>query len=152
MLITSLELKTVTTKYGPKNKWVVKTDDGKVFDSFIGSWNQDWKVGMPLSIEPEQWQTREYQGKNYYTVNQPAGAGNIRHAANAPSQPAPALSPEVIEALRKIYQLIEKTHEEVMEALGATHTTKKEPEPKSDIPTIGVEDGEKELRLEDVHF
>lgn len=151
MIITQLELKTVNTKYGPKDKWVVKTDDGKIFDSFIGSWNQEWRVGMPLSIEPEQWQTREYQGKNYYTVNQPGGTRS--HQRVGGDQPAQsAMSPELIEALRRIYQLIEKTHEETMEALGATHTAKKEPEPKNDIPTIKVEDGEKELRIEDVPF
>lgn len=72
MKITQLTEKEVQTKYGLKKKWLVTVlkDDRTefMFDSWQGNWNTNWEVGTDLNTSKEQWKSREWQGKTYWTL------------------------------------------------------------------------------------
>ncbi len=74
MRITYLDKKTIETKFGAKEKYTLKLqkDDGaEVFcDSWVSKWNQYWKVGDEIYPVKEQWKSREYNGKTYWTLEQ----------------------------------------------------------------------------------
>ncbi len=114
MIIVSLEEKTVVTKRGPARKFVVKTDDGKTFDSFINDWNHNWVIGMPLNIEPDQWTSREYNGKLYYSVGAPRGS-SFRPTVSV--EPQNQGGPSIDSQLKSLAQEIRENHALVMEEL-----------------------------------
>lgn len=77
-LIEKVELKEISTKYGLKQKYIAtfKKEEKKIVaDSWLANWNRDWKEGMEVKIEDNQWQSREYNGKTYWTVRAPEGLG-----------------------------------------------------------------------------
>lgn len=117
MVITELQEKLITTKRGPAKKFVVKTDDGKTFDSFVNDWNQNWTVGMAINIDPSQWTSREYMGKMYYSVGAPK-MNTFQSAptpANQPSNEIPVILPDA--SINAISRDIRSNHEQVMAEL-----------------------------------
>jgi len=77
LTISRISKKTVQTKdYGEKEKWGVqfKEKGNTWFDSFIGKWNADWKVGTQIEVMKSQIKEREYNGKTYYTITAPPEA------------------------------------------------------------------------------
>jgi len=119
MIITELQEKLIETKRGPAKKFVVKTDDGKTFDSFVNEWNKDWSVGQALSIEPEQWTSREYNGKMYYSVGAPKRSfGNYQnHQQAAPvaqAQMNESGTDAMLVLIEKLTREVRSNHEQVM--------------------------------------
>lgn len=43
-------------------------------DVWTAGWCQNWKIGDVINTEKEQWQSREYNGKTYWTLKAPASA------------------------------------------------------------------------------
>lgn len=67
----------VQTQYGEKDKYLVTIEqDGKQIqaDSFVGKWNNNWVLGMEFEIKKEQWKSREYNGKTYWSIMAPPEA------------------------------------------------------------------------------
>lgn len=62
--IQKLETRTVNTKYGEKEQWVVNDK----WSSFKGGWNADWKEGDEILGEFVE---KEINGKTYYNINCP---------------------------------------------------------------------------------
>jgi len=82
-----LSKKSVSTQYGDKEKYNLqfKEKPNQWLDSFVGGWNSDWKIGQQVEISKEQFQSREYEGKTYWTIKAPEGAkggGGVSWAAH----------------------------------------------------------------------
>ena len=68
------------------NKWVIKfVEDERYFDSFIGKWNRNWKVGDKINIEDDQWQKPKEEKYNWL-IKAPESAkqsgGNFGHLSS----------------------------------------------------------------------
>ena len=125
MIITELQEKLVNTKRGPAKKFVVKTDDGKMFDCFVGDWNKNWSVGQPISVSPEQWSSREWQGKMYYSVNAPRKDDGIPVVL----PPAGKHDTSLYDLVNALARDVKRNHEETMAAI---ESLKKDP--LEDVP------------------
>lgn len=76
LTIKTLQRKSVKTKYGDKDKYLITFVEkpNQLIDCFVGGWNGSWEVGTEIEVEQEQWQSREYEGKTYWTLKAPASA------------------------------------------------------------------------------
>jgi len=74
--IKTLKHKMVNTQYGEKAKWLITFEESpnQLIDSFVGNWNKNWKIGTKIEIKPEQIQSRQWEGKTYYTLKAPPEA------------------------------------------------------------------------------
>lgn len=97
MFIRKLTSKEVSTKYGIKSKWIVTDENSKMYNSWIGSWNKDWKEGDEISIKESQITSRDWEGKTYFTIQAPPEAKKPRGGGSIDLSP-------VIEALRRIWE------------------------------------------------
>lgn len=148
MRITYLDKKTIQTKFGDKEKYSVTVDkDGRpfYFDSWVGKWNQNWRVGDELNPTKEQWKSREWNGKTYWTLEQlKIDWGQELVKVNEKLDKILAL---LDDAPAVTYQ---ESHtnpvvQQAVDMLGGRVA-------KEDIPVINVDEPEKEIRLEDVPF
>lgn len=148
MRITYLDKKTITTKFGDKEKYSVTVEkDGRpfYFDSWVGKWNQNWRVGDDLNPTKEQWKSREWNGKTYWTLEQlKIDWGNELMKVNekldrvlAHLGDAPAVTPQKAHANLVVQQAVDMLGGRVVE---------------DEIPTINMGEPENEIRLEDVPF
>jgi hypothetical protein len=79
LTIKTLGRKEIQTQYGPKEKLTLTFTEkpGTLIDSFVGNWNSAWKIGDVIEIEKDQFVSREYNGKTYWNLKAPAGAGGF---------------------------------------------------------------------------
>lgn len=76
LTIKSISEKTVKTQYGDKTLYNLSfTENPEIpVSSFRGQWNKDWKEGTQIEVDDSQWQSREYNGKIYWTLKAPESA------------------------------------------------------------------------------
>lgn len=79
--IGSIKKINVATKYGPKDKWIVKVDGGGEASSFIGKWNEHWKAG---EIAEADIVTNESGGKKYTNLECPEHLKPAKGESNSP--------------------------------------------------------------------
>lgn len=85
LFIKKLTKKDVNTQRGVVGKWTIISDNGKYYDSFVNQWNSNWTEGSTLELQDSQIESREYNGKTYYSIK-PISNSN-RQATVAPVNP-----------------------------------------------------------------
>jgi len=163
MKITKIGMQQVNTSYGQKQKFVVTATDGQktvTFDSWVGNWNKNWQVGDEIEATKEQWKSRDYNGKTYWSLAAPESA---RYGGANP-QEIQALRKEIA-AVRNLVEDFITTYDPLLSQLKNERTPKNPDMPtaapmeEDEIPTIDIDDngnddfgGQDEVRLEDVPF
>ena len=76
LTIKTIQTKPVKTKYGDKDKYLITFVErpDQLVNCFVGGWNGGWGVGTQIEVSQDQWESREYQGKTYWTLRAPASA------------------------------------------------------------------------------
>ena len=76
LTISDLKARNIETKFGLKEKWSIRFAEKPDLwvDVWQGNWCKNWVIGARVKIEDDQWQSREYQGKPYWTIRAPEGA------------------------------------------------------------------------------
>jgi len=101
MFFKKLSTKDLNTVKGPARKFLVTDETGKMYDSWMDKWNENWREGDEVKIDPAQITSRLYNGKEYFTINRPASSKTVVAAAVNN------------EKLDKIYQLLSEVNTKV---------------------------------------
>jgi len=119
MTIKSISRKQIETKFGPKEKLGIQFVErpGVWVDSWVGAWNQNWKIGDQIEVKKDQWKSREYQGKTYWTLSAPPEARGFINLQ--PITEALERLQERVEALEEAVYTPEEVAEEEIPIVGA---------------------------------
>lgn len=76
LTIQDIKSQTINTKFGEKEKFSIKFEENPELwvDCWRGRWNSDFTVGKQVEVDDSQWQSREYNGKTYWTIKAPESA------------------------------------------------------------------------------
>lgn len=66
--ISEIQTVKAKTRFGEKDKYLIKTSNGNEASSFVGSWNKDWRAGDEVECEVKK---NESNGKTYVNLECP---------------------------------------------------------------------------------
>ena len=149
-IIKKLKTKLVQTRNGEAAVWnVFVEDDGQSTwaSSFVDDWNADWQEGMEIEIRPEQWRSRMYNDKEYWSIARLTGtstsAGGHSPYVKKYNQNNPlhgGSTTELKEKVENIEKMVEKIYKAVVQQVEESVKLEENRQPLPPKTTIETND------------